>query len=362
MSLDFSEFPFLCFFPVLATHVTPSAFGVLLDFLPRDRPANARPAPADPKMNAAVQSSLSSVEAKLNALLTTLTTSPAAAGAPAAAVALLDADDALSSSIDTLRRHQENYARILRLRTEADQLEDRVKGIVKDIADFDQQLRTSCGPDEDSDSEVDSDEESQLADTKKKPRKEIDYRLLVDFARRISKHNQEAAADAAINAVTKEAGQGTGSKIADKDVAMAGANGEPATEEGAEPVALVTKDSAKQLDESAYASRGGSMPYPTEEWIRSGLMSQIQLADDPDKEMDRLIREAEGGGAAEPPAPAPAPDLGQQEATKAAAQPGPAAPAPAPAPTRVPVPAPKPKPKPKATLDLDLYDPDDDDI
>jgi len=311
-------------------------------------------------MNALVQSSLSDVETKLNALLTTLTTSPAAAGAPAAAVALLEADGTLTSSIDTLRRHQENYAKILRLRAEAEQLEDRVKGIVRDIEEFDKEIRTACGDDE-SDSDLDSEGEDETRAKKLASRKEIDYRLLLDFARRISKYNNEAAADAATGA---DKSQESRPQITDKDVTMAGANGEPITEEGAEPVSSVTKSATQWLDDSANVTREVYMlPYPMEERIRMGLMGQVQLAsgNDPDKEVERLIREAEGLGAAEAPAPALVEDARQDEASKAAAQAGSLAVAAPPQPSGH-AQAPAPNPKPKATLDLDLYDPDDDDI
>lgn len=309
-------------------------------------------------MNAVVQSSLSKVESKLNALLSTLTTSPTAAGAPAAAVALLEADDSLSSAIFTLRQHQENYAKILQLRAEAERLEDRVKGIVRDVEEFDKEIRTACGDEEDSDSELDSDDET----TKKPSRKEIDYRLLLDFARRISKYNHEAAADAANGAANPEKRQASRPQIMDKDVTMAGTNGEPTTD-GAEPVSSVTKNATQWLDDSANVTREVYMlPYPMEERIRMGLMAQVQLAagDDPDKEVERLIREAEGLGAAEPPAPAPPVDTRQEEAANAAVQAGSVATgAPRPAASGF---APAPRPKPSATLDLDLYDPDDDDM
>ncbi|KAJ5971578.1 uncharacterized protein N7479_001496 [Penicillium vulpinum] len=317
----------------------------------------------NPTMNALVQSALTDVESKLNALLTSLTTSPTAAGAPAAAVALLDADDALTSAIESLRQHQENYAKILRLRTEAQQLEDRVKGIVGDIEGFEKEIRTACGDNGDSDSDFDSDSDSDddLGGEKSVLRgiKEIDYRLLLDFARRISKYNHEAAADAATGVVKRPE---HGNAPADKDVAMTGTNGEHPTEEGAEPVASVTKNATQWLDESANVTRQVYMlPYPMEERIRMGLMGQIQLAagDDPEKEVERLIREAEGLGAAEPPAPmAPAESTKQAgEAAKAAAQAGSSA---AGMP-RAHAQAPAPKPKPKAMLDLDLYDPDEDD-
>lgn len=315
----------------------------------------------NPTMNALVQSALTNVESKLNALLTSLTTSPTAAGAPAAAVALLDADDALTSAIETLRQHQENHANILRLRNEAQNLEDRVKGIVGNIEGFEKEIRTACGDNGDSDSDFDSDSDDDLGGKKSLLRgiKEIDYRLLLDFARRISKYNHEAAADAATGVVKR---QEQGNALADKDVTMMGTNGEQPTEEDAEPVASVTKNATQWLDESANVTRQVYMlPYPMEERIRMGLMGQIQLSagDDPEKEVERLLREAEGPGAAEPPAPVEPAESTKQagEAAKAAVQAGSSA---AGMP-RAHVPAPAPKPKPKAMLDLDLYDPDEDD-
>ncbi|KAJ5374476.1 hypothetical protein N7517_006482 [Penicillium concentricum] len=314
-------------------------------------------------MNSLVQSALTDVESKLNALLTSLTTSPTAAGAPAAAVALLDADDVLTSAIETLRQHQENHAKILRLRDEAQQLEDRVKGIVGEIEGFEKEIRTACGDNGDSDSDFDSDSDDDLGGKKSLLRgiKEIDYRLLLDFARRISKYNHEAAADAATGVVKR---QEQGNVLADRDVAMTGMNGDQATEEGAEPVASVTKNATQWLDESANVTRQVyMMPYPMEERIRMGLMGQVQLAagDDPDKEVERLLREAEGLGAAEPPAPAEPVESTKQadEASKAAAHAGSSA-AGMPR-AHAPAPAPAPAPKPKAMLDLDLYDPDEDD-
>ncbi|CAL5874269.1 uncharacterized protein PFLUO_LOCUS8558 [Penicillium psychrofluorescens] len=310
-------------------------------------------------MNSLVQSSLSSVESKLNALLTTLTTSPAAAGAPAAAVALLDADDALSSAIETLRKHQENYAKILRLRSEAQQLEDRVKGIVREIEGFDKEAQTACGDDGESDSDSDSTDDNNTDNISAlKGINEIDYKLLLDFARRISKYNHEAAADAGSGIGKRQEAQ---KQIADRDVNMGGTNGEPTAEE-MEPVSSVTKNATQWLDESANVTREVYMlPYPTEERIRMGLMGQVQLAagEEPDKEVDRLMREAQGLGAAEAPAPPPVEDSARQadEAAKAAVHAGSSASGA----TRAAAPA-QPKPKPKALLDLDLYDPDDDDI
>lgn len=305
-------------------------------------------------MNAQVQSALSDLEAKFNALLTSLTTSPTAAGAPAAAVALLDADDALSSAVRTLRTHQENYSRILRLRAEAENLEEKVKGVVRDVDAYQKQVRTICNDESDTDSEIEEGDGSQGT-------KEVDYRLLLDFARRISKYNHQAAADAAAGAPARRL-QEKRPQAGDQDVTMSGVNGVPG-EEGAEPVASVTKDATLWLDESANMTREVYMlPYPMEDRIRMGLMGQIQLAAaegrpgfDPDKEVDRLVREAEGMGAAEPMAPPQKDEHHADEAAMAAAQAGSSA-------TSGKAKEAAPAPKQKASLDLDLYDPEDDDV
>ncbi|KAL4757874.1 uncharacterized protein BDW70DRAFT_142773 [Aspergillus foveolatus] len=316
------------------------------------------------KMNAEFQTALSTFESRLNSLVTSLTTSPTASGAPKAAQELLIADDSLTSTIDTLKHHQSNYARILQLRAEAQSLEDKVKDIVRLVVRYEKDIREACG---DSDSESDTDYDSEELDhnmnaphttqtrTSRK-RNEVDYKLLLDFARRISKYNHEAAADAA-------AGMAKGNRVlAGQDTEMTDVNTN-GNQEGspAEPVAAVTKEATSWLDESANMTRQVYMlPYPMEDRIRMGLMGQIQLAAaegrpgfDPDQEVERLIREAEGVGIADAVAPPP---IGEEatrvnEAAMAAAHAGSTASGGRMAPVQ---------PKPKATLDLDLYDPDED--
>ncbi|KAL2816411.1 vitamin-D-receptor interacting mediator subunit 4-domain-containing protein [Aspergillus cavernicola] len=321
-------------------------------------------------MNAEVQSALSTFESKLNALITSLTTSPTASGAPTAAANLLNADDSLTTTIDTLKQHQINYARILQLRSEAQNLEERVKDIVRLVVRYEKDIRAACGDDDtDSDSAYDSDDldydmDNKDTDTAKptrppRRRNEVDYKLLLDFARRISKYNHEAAADAA-------AGKTRGRPLpSGQDTDMAGTgimNGNQDGNPDAEPVAAVTKDATSWLDESANMTRQVYMlPYPMEDRIRLGLMGQIQLAAaderpgfDPDQEVERLIREAEGLGVADAVAPAPVKEETRRvnEAAQAAVKAG----STAAAGVRMGA-AP---PKPKATLDFDLYDPEED--
>jgi len=105
-------------------------------------------------------SALDGLENKLNSLLTSLTT-PAATGAPAAAIALLEADDVVSSALDTLRAHQANYAKILHLRTEAQNLEERIKTIVRDISGAGKEIAQATGESDDDDYELDMDDEDE---------------------------------------------------------------------------------------------------------------------------------------------------------------------------------------------------------
>ena len=325
-------------------------------------------------MDAQFQSTLSNLENKLNALISSLTTSPTAAGAPAAALNLLEADDSLTSDIETLRQHQENYARILKLREESESLEEKVKDIVREVVRHEKDIQAACGGDVYDDSDDSSDSEDDVSDAPGKPvrgrtMREIDYKLLLDFARRISKYNHQAAADAAAGAPAKPRPQIQQAQEA-ADTEMTGMNSHggagTTTEEGVAPVASVTKDATSWLDESANMTRQVYMlPYPMEDRIRMGLMGQIQLAAgesrpdfDADREVERLIRESEGLGTAG--AVPPAAEMGEatrhaEEAAKAAAQAGVAATSGRAAAAAAPA------PKPKAMLDLDLYDPDEDD-
>ncbi|KAL2858567.1 vitamin-D-receptor interacting mediator subunit 4-domain-containing protein [Aspergillus pseudoustus] len=326
-------------------------------------------------MNTTFQTALTTFESSLNALITSLTTSTTASGAPTAALNLLTADDTISTTIDTLKQHQANYARILALRAEAQSLEERVKDIVRLVVRYEKDVREVCGDDEDSEDEDDDEYDSGDLDggndvqvganldavRSSTKRKEVDYKLLLDFARRISKYNHEAAADA-------EAGKTRAAKPAiagpDHDTDMTGVGVVNGTSPDAEPVAAVTKDATSWLDESANMARQVYMlPYPMEDRIRLGVMGQIQLAAaegrpgfDPEMEVERLIREAEGVGVAGAVLPAPAGEEPTRvnEAARAAVHAGSlAAGGHGVGAARA--------PKPRATLDLDLYDPDEDD-
>lgn len=169
-------------------------------------------------------------------------------------------------------------------------MEGRVKSIVGDVEAREKQIRAVCGDEEsdsDSDDEDDSDydcsnEDVDMTNTgksKTKATKEVDYRILLDFARRISKYNHEAAADAAAGTLGSQKTKEKLQQGPETDVSMTGVNGAVENEEGAEPVSSVTKGATSWLDESANMTREMYMlPYPAEDRIRLGLMGQIQLA------------------------------------------------------------------------------------
>ncbi|KAH8689442.1 vitamin-D-receptor interacting mediator subunit 4-domain-containing protein [Talaromyces proteolyticus] len=317
-------------------------------------------------MNTQLTTALDGLENKLNSLLSSLTT-PSAAGAPTAAIALLEADDVVTSALDTLRIHQANYTKILRLRAEAESLEERIKGIVRDISVAGQEVADATGDsdddytDEDSETDTESDDEVAKSKPKKGRRKEVDYRLLLDFARRISKYNKQAAADAA----TGIGSDGT-KKLQEKqtqDTDMTDDNGIDTTDHDGQEVTVgtVTKEATSWLEESADADRQVFMiPYPNEDRIRMGLMGQLQMTAmdqnlDVEKEAERMVQEAEGTALSGGEAAGQDNSLAN-ESSKTATHAGARVTERGPAPT-----ARAPAPQLKATLDLDLYDPDEDD-
>lgn len=328
-------------------------------------------------MNAQFSEALNNFESKLNALLAAIT-SPTASGAPAAAAALLEADDGVSAALDTLRTHQANYEKILQLRDEAESLEERIKTIVRDITSLGQQITEYTGRDDDdisdnTDTDAESEDEAQgsaQAESRKHPKdgklKEVDYRLLLEFARRISKYNKQAAADAAAGAGARPLEK----PQRDGDAEMTDVDGKEVAQKASEaPVAAVTKQAADWLEESADQARQAFMiPYPSEDHIRMGVLGQLYQSAvenpnlDPEKEVERMVREAEGisvapGVSAEKPGIQPEPldepalAAGAHAGSSAAGLEHPAA---------VSRPSAPPE-RPKTTLDLDLYDPDADD-
>lgn len=339
-------------------------------------------------------SSLANFESQLTALLTILATSPTASSAPGATTALLNADDVLSSALTTLRTHQANYDRILRLRAEAASLEESIKATVKDVVSASNTARglssrnnnisngesddegyssSSESSDEEAEAEVLDSKSSYIRKAGKKQfqkQKEVDYRLLLDFARRISKYNHQAAADAA-NDVAQRLSLMDNNELKSAQAEVSGAtgvNGEGGSTslnalDDHSGLATVTKNATHWLDESAKQARQAYMiPYPSEDRIRMGLMAQLYATagegkSAPEEEAERLVRQAEGiesGSIGEPPVA----ELGETQnelAEKAPARKGSIF-----FEARAAAPPVAPLSRPRGTLDLDLYDPDED--
>ncbi|EFR00474.1 hypothetical protein MGYG_03476 [Nannizzia gypsea CBS 118893] len=323
-------------------------------------------------MNAEILAPLTSLEARLNALLTSITSTPTASGAPAATVSLLEADDALSNALQTLRTHQANYSKILRLRAEALSLEERVRETVRQVGELGDEISAAAGEDDDSDEDSDdgagSDVEMGEKDKDKIRKGEVDYRLLLGFARRISKYNNEAAADASSTTML--------SKEPPNADTAAEANGEIAKKDGMAVghgqttgvgIAALPQDTVSWLDETANWTRlMSALPYPSEDRIRMGLMAHLHATaaaegKDIGKEVEHILQAAmqkdmtneETQSAGQGYQPQPDAGVGHPAETGTASlnhQAGNSA-------SHTAEPA---KVKPK--LDLDLYDPDDDDM
>lgn len=225
-----------------------------------------------------------------------------------------------------------------------------MKGIVREIGDLGDQIDESrgrgCtyGEDGEEESEDSDDEGGDVrmgadGDAKKSKMKEVDYKTLLDFARRISRYNVQAAADAAA---------GIGKK------APAGEEDEEEKDEG---LAVVTQGATMWLDETANQTRDvWLLPYPTEDRIRMGLMGQLQAAAaehgvDIEKEVEKLLQTAAEGG------DITLPGAGQTEGPGAS---GPAVGMYEPGQPVEGIPNGGGGPSAPTTFDLDLYDPDDD--
>ena len=231
-------------------------------------------------MNAVVAGPLDALESSLNKLIVSLTSTPTFSPAPAATNALLSADDALTSALVTLRRHQENYALILSLRAEATRVEDAVKEIVRTCgglrAEIDRVHPSILGDDSSSDDECQQD---------------VDYRTLLSFAQKIGRHNAAAAREAEQDSVRR--------KVEAKK------KPHPITN-GATNVATVQREDQTGtdaldihetwLEERTAAVRAAQgMAFPAAERLRRGALGQLQVLREQsgeeavDREMEMIL-------------------------------------------------------------------------
>jgi Vitamin-D-receptor interacting Mediator subunit 4 len=144
---------------------------------------------------------LNQMTTHLDALIASLVHTNTFAAAPTAANSLVSDDDALTSALATLKQHQQNYARILHLREEAQRLEDELKDVIRKAV----RLREEVGRIHPSllDDEYSSDEEDEDLQQETLPvragrgkGRDVDYHTLLNFAARIGKHNSLATREA----------------------------------------------------------------------------------------------------------------------------------------------------------------------
>src|SRR5436190_15632172 len=241
-------------------------------------------------MEKTVVASLDALETSLGALVTSLTSTPTFSTAPVASHALLTADDALTSSLTTLRKHQHNYARILHLRAEATRLEEQIKSIIRTC----NELRSEIGAihpsilDDSSDDE-DGDGEGGQQD--------VDYKTLLSFARRIGKYNARAAREAEEDSIRRRQ-NAKGHASATSRLAANGSLA-PVTMEGTSETGTIIPDNERAwLDETAIAARAAQgMAFPAAERLRLGLLGQLQYAREQGGEeaVERELVRLEGG-------------------------------------------------------------------
>lgn len=303
---------------------------------------------------------LNALESSLSTLLTSLTTTPTFANAPAATNALLTADDALTSALITLKQHQQNYAKILSLRAEATRLEDQIKSIVRTCGE----LRNEVGaihPSILDDSSDDDEDEDEDEDSGARKQRDVDYYTLLSFARRIGKHNTEAAREAEEDAIrrqqeAKERGTATTQILANGNIPA------PAAESTGN---IIPENEQAWLDETAAAARAVlGMAFPPAERLRLGMLGQLQLIREQggeeavEREVEKLMGirpEDQAEGSDKPMESIVSVEASGEAQSQSQAQ------------TQVPPRSARPQPPPperkksQAPLSLDLWDDDDDD-
>ncbi|KAL6246676.1 hypothetical protein RBB50_005983 [Rhinocladiella similis] len=235
-------------------------------------------------MDSLVLNPLSSIENHLNALVANLTQTNTFANAPQLAKDLVTDDDNLSSALTLLRKHQQNYARLLNLRAEVEDLQTQLQDTVRRSVAFREEILQIHPSILDDSDEEDDDTENHVA--------EIDYHTLLAFAARIGKHNAAAAREAEAEAVRR--------KVAAKREAVNGAA------DGEENATAETEAELERINNTVAQTRAQmGMAFPDANLLRVGALGQLQLyqerqasaganvQDALDIEVERLVRESE---------------------------------------------------------------------
>src|SRR4051794_40220535 len=113
-------------------------------------------------METQILAPLNAFETQITSLVTSLTQTNTYATAPQIAQNLLNTDDDLTTSLNLLHRHQQNYARILNLRAEVASLQEQLQSTIRQCV----ALRDEVGQIHPSILSVDSDDDSEDEDDK----------------------------------------------------------------------------------------------------------------------------------------------------------------------------------------------------
>ena len=236
-------------------------------------------------MNTILHTPLTDLDSSLTSLISSLQTSPTYTTAPAATQSLLSADDALTSALKLLETHQNNYARILRLRSEATELEAKVRDIVQRAGYFRKEIEEIAPGILEEESE---DEGSDTITSRGRSWQEVDYNVLLNFSRGIGKFNAEAAKEVQQQEQKLRAEAQRKDAVAESN----GMNGDrpdgTTTEASKDPMATnqILERAAGWLNQTAEERKlMGSMAFPSGERLRTGILGQLQAT-----------REANGGG------------------------------------------------------------------
>lgn len=219
-------------------------------------------------MNNLIQAHLDGIETSLTALLESISTyNPSIP----AATALLAADDSLQASLKTLQTHQKNHSRILHLREKIDKQNAQITDTLTLLA------------------ETRADLLSTPTSLPKEDRRDVPYRDLLDYAKRISRYsippNLRHSIPKPQALATKTVEETAGDDVADGDGDGDGGGKEEGDEAEKESFTLKSLG----LEERNWLDPVSGVvftPWPSEEVIKRGALAMIQgmleKGDDPE--------------------------------------------------------------------------------
>jgi len=306
---------------------------------------------------------LNALEASLNNLVQSLTTTNTFTAGPQAARDIVAADDDLTEALIVLKKHQDSYNDIIRLRAEKDALNQKLKDTVFEAWRLRQELG-NIHP-----SILDDSDEEEENSKKYNP---VDYQTLLDFASRIGKHHAIASQEAEKESerLYLEAKRRRDVEKERPQPAMNGSHAETTAAPGSAELRPTTSQSmhtqevqarVQHLTETRNLQRSfRTAPFPSGDDLRKGELGKLQLLKEQygeetvDAEVEKLVRETEMKK------PGSQQELFLEQTPPPPSPPQERVPIERPQPPQQARPAPPP-PKPRKKIDLDLPEDDEDD-